>query len=118
MCEIWIDDPCSVWVSSKVSRARKKHRCEDCGATVLPGQSYWRLFSVYDGKGSSSKSCVRCKAARKVFMDAHGSEYGPPALEEMLDACIADGDEESERKWKPILRSLQRRKRQARRSAS
>ena len=110
MCDIDLE-PCDVW--SEVERtARKAHRCSACGGPIRSGERYTVHFSKYEGEVCSAKMCVACGAARQEFAEAHGSDYGsaslcqPPALVGFLRDCIADGDDESETRWKPMLTAI------------
>ena len=42
-------------------KARKPHRCEDCGRTIHPGEQYVRTFAV-DGNVWTYIECAHCVA--------------------------------------------------------
>jgi hypothetical protein len=59
--------------------------------------------------------CSACSTARKEFGDAHGFEWCTPSyFPELLDSCVNDGDEESDRRWKPMLLAMRERGRASR----
>ena len=49
----------------KVLRARKEHRCCECGGKILSGESYNYHSGVWDGQGMSFKVCPECDLLRK-----------------------------------------------------
>jgi hypothetical protein len=48
----------------KARRARKEHRCCECGGKILSGESYNYHCGVWDGQGRSFKVCVDCDRLR------------------------------------------------------
>lgn len=114
MCDIDDGDRASVWCETW-RKARKQHRCDGCGAAILPGERYIVHFSKYEGEVSSAKLCAACDLIRTQFAEAHGHVTPfPGTLRETLDNCIDDGDEESEQKWKPMLAEMDARRSTAR----
>jgi predicted RNA-binding Zn-ribbon protein involved in translation (DUF1610 family) len=113
MCEIDLD-PCEVW--SEIERtARKEHACTTCGSRIEPGSRYVDHFHVHDGDGSVQKMCLPCRADRDSFAEAHGEMTPTPSyFPQLLLDCIADGEPESERKWKPMYAALLSRREAAR----
>lgn len=88
-------------------RARKAHRCTSCMGAIQPGTRYTVHFSKYDGETTSEKLCAQCRDSRQDFADAHGGMLPLPSyFPTLLRECIAEGDEESERRWKPMLEAL------------
>jgi hypothetical protein len=107
MCDIGdIHDLCSVWNEARV-RARKRHACMECRGPIEPGTSYTKHFSVFDGDVTHGKICAFCWRTWVLFSRAHnGYRTAPPSLIEVLNNCIAEGDEESDRVWSPLLNAL------------
>jgi hypothetical protein len=102
MCFIDLD-PCEVW-DERERKARKEHKCGACGKTIRVGETYLTHFSVFEGNANSEKMCFPCRDDRKQFADAHdGTLMTPSFLRQMVAECISEGDEESERQWKPLL---------------
>ena len=111
MCEleyetnvIWIETP---------RTARKAHQCSACGGSILPRERYLHHFSkqYVDDPVEAGKVCSVCWADRAEFGEAHGGSIPNPAgFERVLKDCIAEGDEESETRWKPMLQALRARR--------
>lgn len=45
-------------------RARKTHRCSECGADILPGEQYEHVRGKWDGDIGTYRACTRCTAVR------------------------------------------------------
>jgi hypothetical protein len=59
-------------------KARKEHKCCECGAIVKPGEHYTYSHGVWDGSGQSFKQCLDCaevSSAAAAFVD--DPEDGP-----------------------------------------
>ncbi len=108
MC--YIDaEPCELWNETKV-KARKRHRCSVCQSDINAGVVYLKHFSKFEGEISHGKICPACEADRAMFAAAHdGVSTSPEGFAWLLSDCIADGDEESETKWKPMLARIRAR---------
>jgi hypothetical protein len=52
-----------------IRTARKKHRCIECGKTIIPGEKYEHVWGVWDSEPSTYKTCLDCKSLRDVFFD-------------------------------------------------
>lgn len=73
-------DPANIYRAS-TPKARKEHRCEECGGPIKPGEKYEYVFGVWDGSWVSIfKTCERCFDLRQwvknnvpCFCWAHGS---------------------------------------------
>lgn len=52
-------DPASVYRSS-TPRAKKSHRCEECGTTILIGERYEYVFGIWDNSPASFRTCESC----------------------------------------------------------
>ena len=52
-------DPPSFYESS-TPKARKQHRCEECGGPIVPGEKYEYVTGLWDGEFSYFKTCERC----------------------------------------------------------
>lgn len=77
------DGYCEVWNES-IRKARKEHRCIECGGTIQVGESYQYVFSVYEGNATTDHTCMKCVAIRAEVQrveeshGCHGSEAIPP----------------------------------------
>lgn len=54
------------------TRARKQYRCIWCGEHVLPGESYFRERSVYDGRFQNHAWHPECKADQEECFREYG----------------------------------------------
>lgn len=78
----------------KTRRARKDHRCGECGETIPAGALYLYEATLFDGSVSTHKTCARCWQVRRdyfnsfiwgglveAFWNTHGFDYrdGLPA---------------------------------------
>jgi predicted RNA-binding Zn-ribbon protein involved in translation (DUF1610 family) len=105
MCDIGLESA-ELWHETP-RKARKNHKCSSCGGIIHPKATYTVHFSIYEGAATSEKICDPCREARAEFADAHdGVSPTPGYFPQLLDRCIADGDEESEKKWKPMQVAL------------
>ena len=110
MCVIDVDEYCEVWEESIV-KARKPHRCSCCRAEIRPGEKYLKHWSIFQGDPQPGTLCLACNSDREIFAAAHqGVMAHPWGFDEMLCNCIADGDEESEKQWKPMLERIRGRR--------
>lgn len=58
-------------------RARKEHKCCECGHTITPGQEYQHIFMVYEGDPDTYKVCERCADLMSAFHDlGYCTAYG------------------------------------------
>lgn len=110
MCTIDIGDDCATVFRDQIRRARKEHTCDSCQCTIAPGDKYLSHASLHDGHWSSSKICKDCDEIRDAFARAHDYFPFPSTLEETLEECIAEGDEESDTVWGPMLARIQARR--------
>lgn len=63
MC-LWIDyDDDGVYLGGGRRKARKAHRCGECGRTIEPGETYRYWTWVFDGRADDSRLCAHCDAA-------------------------------------------------------
>lgn len=76
MCMIDGGDRAEVWVES-TQKARKEHRCGECGRTISPGEVYHKVFGVQDGDPFSGKWCSHCNVAKDwLWENCGGSILG------------------------------------------
>lgn len=54
----------SAVIANEHRKARRKHRCCECRAHILPGQTYWHYFGTTDGASHSHKTCDLCEQLR------------------------------------------------------
>ena len=51
-------------------KARKEHRCYECGGPIRPGERYERVFAIWDHDPNTCKTCCRCLDLRR-YIEAH-----------------------------------------------
>lgn len=73
-------------------RARKAHRCCECGGQIECGESYSRLSGLWDGRWKAYKTCVDCQELRKKIVDSCDHWEDQPALGEMYETVFEDRD--------------------------
>lgn len=81
--------------NEKMVKARKQHRCCECGSDINKGDIYEYVFGVWDGDASSYHTCEKCSDLRHSlsglgFCMSYGelksdhaeylAEYQPPKL--------------------------------------
>lgn len=61
--------------TTEIVKARKSHKCGECGQTIAAGQKYERVFGKWEGRVSTFKTCFVCVEIRgALFCD--GWTYG------------------------------------------
>lgn len=85
-------EPVTIY-SASTPRARKEHRCDECGTKIKPGEQYENVFAVWEGYPSTYKTCERCYDLRQwvknsvpCFCWAHGNMI-EDAGEAIYEAC-------------------------------
>lgn len=107
MCMIESKNYADIW-REKVVTARMVHFCNCCIARISPGEKYMTHFSLHEGDCGTGCLCIECKSDREVFAAAHnGFVHAPRDFFGAVYDCVADGDEESELKWKPMIERIE-----------
>lgn len=99
------DDYSILW-DERVVRARKKHRCDECGSAIEPRERYGRAKALGDGCWNSWARCGSCL----VLAELVGTLTGECGLWGGL--CDYIDRENEERQWKgeePILDPVENR---------
>lgn len=75
-CECDYSDGPSVF-REKIVKARKEHKCSECGGPINKGDEYEYTFGVWDGDAMSFHTCEKCSDLR-ASLQALGfcTEYG------------------------------------------
>ncbi len=86
-----VDDPVTL-LSEKEVKARKEHKCYECGEVIPVMAHYWREVYVFEGEITSHKTCLVCKSIRDVFFCDGWAYHGiREALEDHLrDTGVED----------------------------
>ncbi len=87
---------CEVYEPRNV-KARKEHRCCECGATIQVGDVYEYIFTVFDGDTEVVKTCLTCcrirrdwscgvhGGLRQTIWDATGVDYITGEIDERFE---------------------------------
>jgi hypothetical protein len=85
--------------SQRTVKAKKEHKCSECGYTIQPGEQYEYVFGVWGGVPNTYKTCMRCIDLRASLSEYYEGCYGHTTLfddyYEML-ICTGDSDEAKE----------------------
>jgi hypothetical protein len=66
-------------------RARKAHKCCECGRAINIGERYEYFASKFDGDFDVNKTCHQCAEIRQVFSCGNEGPYYGQLWEEMRD---------------------------------
>ena len=87
-CDYELPEFCSV---TQVKRARKRHKCWECGAYILPGTPYEYVSGKWDGDLNWHRTCPLCQELREwatisvpCFCFAYGNLHDD--VNDMVDA--------------------------------
>jgi len=70
-------------------KARKQHKCCECGKTIEPGEIYERVASKYDGAVLTLKTCLVCAEIREtLFCEGFVHESMMDDLGEFVRECF------------------------------
>ena len=91
--------------STRAVRARKPHRCRECGRAIDPGERYWKVAGMWEGDFFTHTDCDHCHAARRIVWDAAPdwwelSYEGQRAAGEWEDVAREDRDP---RIWRMVV---------------
>jgi len=64
-------DRADVWTETG-RKARKDHRCTECGRTIVKSEIYWRAFTLFDGRCDTYKTCTHCRVGQAWLIDNCG----------------------------------------------
>lgn len=81
-----VDDYCLL-LSSNKPRARKEHKCYECGKIIYPGCLYLVENTLFESNFTSYKTCLDCLSIRDVFF----CNYYYGQIWEKLSERIWDG---------------------------
>ena len=73
-CSVDVDNAPTCWTST-LRRARKTHRCIECGRAIVPGERYEVYSGLSEGKPFRHKTCLGCYHIREHFC-SHGYYVG------------------------------------------
>ena len=91
-CTVEMDlDGYCILLSNKFVKARKEHRCTECGRIVHSGEEYFKEATVFEGHFACYKTCEDCYSIRQVFFSS-GWYYGGirEQMSEFIWECQGD----------------------------
>lgn len=74
-CCISIDNGPEV-MTEEIRKARKAHRCCECGGKIAPSDTYEYVKGLWDGDWSEFKTCEKCADLRSSLMEVSCPGYG------------------------------------------
>lgn len=80
----------SEFSDSKITKARKTHKCVECGETIKKGDRYEYTSGLWDGDFSVYKTCMNCLSIRDSFF-CKGWGYGA-MLEDLYEHLLCETD--------------------------
>ena len=65
--------------TEKIRRARKTHKCCECGRPINPKDRYHHIKGVWEGEIGDYKTCIHCVRVRRVVYNlaAKNDDCGP-----------------------------------------
>lgn len=75
---------CQLWHEKRV-RARKPHRCYECGGDIPVGMVHGRATGLYDGSWGTWRRCAACL----ILAERVATQFGECALWGGLDEYIS-----------------------------
>ncbi len=66
-------------------KARKPHRCDECGRAIEPGEFYHYGVCVTDGDAFINKCCAQCTVAQRWPVDNCGGYVFGEVYEEIVE---------------------------------
>lgn len=67
-------EPAQAW-HEEWRKARKAHRCCECGAPIAAGHRYHHFSGIWDHQASAFKSCIECAQVRD-FVERSSRDAG------------------------------------------
>jgi dUTP pyrophosphatase len=84
--------------TSATRRARKQHRCGECGQPIAVGDRYQYVSGIWDGSPDSHRTCIRCAAVRD-WLQAQPEACGCVPLGELTDTLDEYAEWFGHAKW-------------------
>lgn len=75
------DEPCE-FADVSMRKARKPHKCSECGRRINPGEKYEHYWGKFDGEVSAIDTCAVCAEIADAFY-CDGRLYGGGLWESM-----------------------------------
>lgn len=84
---------------ARMRRARVPRRCDECGATISPGELYVAISGCWEAEWQSFSDCRKCDALRQAWHDTEGCWPSHGNLRDDVLGCLTDI-----RRWPPSER--------------
>jgi hypothetical protein len=104
------DERAHVWHESQ-QRAKKPHKCGECGRAIAVGELYWRVWAVSSDGPFKGKWCEHCNIAKRwLWVNCGGSLLAGVAedihehVEEYRRPDLARLDVGMRRRWRAFRR--------------
>lgn len=85
-------DDCCTELSRKLVRARKPHKCGECGHTINSRQRYEAIAEVFDGEFGTHKTCIPCRDVRESLFPHGGWAFGNVWPDIHQEYCVYGDD--------------------------
>lgn len=85
-------------------RARKEHRCDECGRTIEAGERYEYLWGICDGEQMVHKTCLHCQL-RSIIRQVDAGADPVTLTERQLDAVRRHFAPAPSKPWERALRA-------------
>lgn len=69
---------------STIRKARKPHKCCECGTIIQPGSKYADIFGIWEGDAKGYKQCLRCYQISEKIAEKDDCGHGFGELYEHL----------------------------------
>lgn len=67
-CDVYVEgDGYPAFYNDLTHKARKNHRCCECGRDIIAGETYNYTSGLWDGKFDVYKTCADCVSIRNEF---------------------------------------------------
>lgn len=63
------------FVNERSPKARRQHKCCECGRAIVVGETYWRVVGKWEGCLQTFRQCLPCHEIQIVFACGQGYLY-------------------------------------------
>lgn len=81
MCDC--DEALAYW--PRLVRARKRHQCRECPASIEPGEVHEVASGIWPDGPSMHRTCLPCAEVRQQLMDDLAWDDCPPCFGQLSD---------------------------------
>ena len=95
--DVYVDEFSEV-LRETFQKARKEHKCGECYRTIVKGEEYEKIVTVFDSRLYTYKTCMDCVSVRKQFFTTfyyesiweYFREYVSDVYGEIPENCISE----------------------------